>query len=879
MTQFLDALEEFKTSRQTRIALYRPSGSANDKLYHELMRALSKHGLVKQVDQYFLQSYEALLGGNLDILVVPELDALEVSLFRHLSDFIKGGGALIASGDDLLMRGKTFPFTHFGNEEIVPRPQYFFKRTVASLGIKPYVADIAPHQASMDTDFVIGAPQGLIRLALAPAGVNANTTSDRRRPFPGMGTQFVERYQVLRHYEVVTGHDACGRHINTPVTFTQNWETGARLCLFASNIEGSLLDDRTPHYADLIEASVRFCENRILATKCSPHFACYRQGEEVRIAYSVKNFSRSDAAFSVTLAITGNREVFFDTIEHAAAAGEEIEGEILWAPKLFDADYYHIRLRVIVGEFVVSKVDNAFVVWDEQVVAQGPRMEITDNDYIDVNGKRSVLTGANYYESHQAASMWVKPNIAKLNSDLEQMSKFGINFIRVHYHHPKWFYDHHLYEQGFVPREYEDLGKSPLPSEAQLRTYDAHIYLCQKHGIIYGGDIFTLRPSEMGDARGWMMVQDYMWLDDKLACQKQFLDLLVPRYLSVPGLTWDLFNEPFGVMDGTLPVFYEQFNAWARRLISHMRELGDTHTVTVGDNICINGFEPVSDYLSPHAFYRKAAGLKTKSKKPAVFQEAWMDRPSTPEGDQLQVGDMKLALTDTFRTGMAGFAPWQWTQQLAMWQAEHTYHGENWDDTLGCCVRGDATLKPSGRWYSDFIAMINDLVFLGYNAIEGANDGDADASKSGMEITLQALSADVARNAGGVISTDKGDLTIKSAPEVLPGEHYLILIEDGAVRRGIARKFSKSSTYQIAASVDCDIWFKFDRANRFALVKADGPCSLSISVSAPPTNIVLCDAAGNPTGVSAAFEMSDGAVSLTIESWQTYYWFKIEHWS
>ena len=42
-----------------------------------------------------------------------------------------------------------------------------------------------------------------------------------------------------------------------------------------------------------------------------------------------------------------------------------------------------------------------------------------------------------------------------------------------------------------------------MPDEAAWRTFDAFIYLCQKLGIAYGGDLFTLVPEEMGDPRGW----------------------------------------------------------------------------------------------------------------------------------------------------------------------------------------------------------------------------------------------------------------------------------------------------------------------------------------------------------------------------------------
>jgi len=878
MTNFLDALRAFKSSDKTRIAVYRPSASRNNALYESLVSTLSKRATAIVVDQYFIESYRGLLSGSIDILFVPELDETELGFFRHISAYVaKFGGALVVGGQNLLMEGKALPITIFGNEEVRPNPEFFFKRSVGTLGIKPYVADVAPQRAVFDTDFVDGVSNKSIDHTLPPQGAALNTSSDRRRPFPDFGTQFTERYEVLRNYEIVRGCDAHGRHINSAVTFAQNWETGARMCVFASNNEGSFLHPETPYYAELINAAVSFCENKLIAVDCFPHYACYRQGEDVRVGYKVKNCADAPATFSVKVTIRGGKEEFSKTLEHTAATGEEIRGLALWRPGIFSTDYYDIEMQVLAGSRVVSKASNGFVVWDEHVAKKGPTMAVADDTYIHLNEKSVIITGTNYYESHRAATQWVKPNISKLRADLKQMSDFGINLVRIHYHHPKWFYDHSEYEQGFVAEAYQDLGESYLPNEAQLRTHDAHVYLCQKYGIVFSPDLFTLTPHELGDARGWIMVQDYMWFEETLACQKEFLDLLIPRYLDVPGISWDLFNEPIGPFDDTLPKFYAQFNKWGAELIAHMRSLGDTHTVTVGDNICIHGFEPISDYLSPHAFYRKAAGLKRDARKPVVLQEIWIDRPHTPEGEQLQAGDMKLALTDAFRTGLAGFAPWQWTEQLAMWQADNTYHGENWDDKLGCCVRGDATLKPAGRWYRDFIAVTADLEFISFEQFEKSESNAGPARQSGEEVANAGLSAEIVKNIGGVITTNKGLLTITHSRDVEIGGLYLKLAENGLLRRGIARKESRGEAYTITADTDCDVWFTMDVDGAFELIKADAPCTLSFRCNKTPTKVALFDRTTDQTFGAAAFEINDRTCRITIEPWCTYYWLKVTY--
>ena len=54
MTNFLDTLNAFRSSKKTRIAVYRPSASTNDDLYSNLVEVLSPRATALVVDQYFL---------------------------------------------------------------------------------------------------------------------------------------------------------------------------------------------------------------------------------------------------------------------------------------------------------------------------------------------------------------------------------------------------------------------------------------------------------------------------------------------------------------------------------------------------------------------------------------------------------------------------------------------------------------------------------------------------------------------------------------------------------------------------------------------------------------------------------------------------------
>lgn len=873
MSTFPEALEVLKNATDTRIVIIRPGRARDLPIHGQVMDAIRDCGTVVMVDTNFLQSYVGMRRLT-DVLVIPELDTLDVDDYRHVAEYVRAGGHIVMSANDLFSTGKTLQGTRMAAYAEERGELSYFRRTKAELGIKPYVSDVPPATLTIDTDFVAELPAQLLVVDVGRASVQINTTSDRRRPFEQWGTQFAQRYEVLRNHPVVQGFDPAGRNVSTVVDFAENWETGARLCIFTGHGAGTILDPDAPHFAPLLRSAVAFASQRIIGASCQPNYACYRQGETVRVTYDVASFDTEAREISVGLTILGDADEVVFTRNHRVDGGAHAIGQFEWEPESFATDFYRLELVVTDGGRVLSKVENGFVVWDPAVAENGPAFE-ADGSLFKVGGERKLVYGANYYESHQGSHMWVTPNVAKLSCDLAQMSSFGLNFIRVHYHHPKWFYDHFLDAEGFVPEAYRHLGEQVLPNERSLRIFDAHVYLCQKFGIVWGGDLFTLRPEEMGDARGWFGVQDYLWLEEALEVQKAFLDVLIPRYLDVPGISWDLYNEPMGVLDQE-DEFYDNFNVWASKIREHIRSLGDRHTVTIGDNFSTGGFEPVSDYLAYHANFRWAGQLSRGSGKPELLQEVWMDRPPTPEGDVAQRQDLRSALIDTFRTGLAGFCPWQWTQQLGMWQSGASWGGENWDDYLGTCVRYDQTVKPGGRLFADFIELLRGVRILDLdstNAIEAI----AEQVPNGIGNTSgfspdQSSTIDIP---SGSIETDLGRVAFAQPASMRLGDHY-VLLDAGDSVRGMARGHVDTLGHRLRADDETDLWFIFDRDGKDR-VKADAAGLVELTTSRTPTSITTFDPLGEAESRAVEFTSVDGTTLIDVEPWHTHYWLEISY--
>ena len=852
MKAFTQSLHTFKQSDKTKIAIYRPEKSTNDALYESVVSVFRPTACVEVVNTFFLYSYDAMFCKRFDILMVLESELLITQDCVRIREYLRRGGALIIGGSNMLMQEivtkRDAQASYFGvKKDDEEDALTLYKKTLAHIGIKPYVSDVVPSKVSFDTDFLEGVADTWKDMVIPPDSAKMNTTSNRRAPQPYAGTCFPERYEVLRNFEVVSGYDALGRKLNTAVNFAQNYETGARVCLIASNAENSFLDAKNPYFASILQSSVKFCLNEIMVSFFESSYACYKYGENPQITYTIKSFASVEKTVDAQVRIMGaGNTVITQTFRHVIAPGEEIAGSMFWENAEFTEDFYETDIRLYENGSIISKADNAFVIWNEEVLAQGSEM-FCDGEYFLKNGKRGALLGTNYYDSNSGSAMWVYPNISHLNADLKDMADFGIEWVRVHYHHPKWFCDFFRQLGAEVPERYRGLDASYLPGEKHLRIFDAHVYLCQKYHMIMNYDLFTLIPEELGDPRGWGGPIDYICLEEKIEKQKEFLSLIVNRYKGIPGIAWDIHNEPHytGLTPETYHRFVEPVSLWIKMMRDYIAGLGEKHPITSGGFMNFldedaDAPHDIVDYLTIHAFWRYAD--QTKSNifvGPQVYHEAWMNRPYTPEGCLEQLADMRYALINSLRVGFAGFMPWQWTEQVAMWQAEGTYYGENWDDLLGCCVHNNGTLKPAGRFFRDFIRVFNDLEidsYLGDNKIR----------------------------------TKNGLITFGVPQEMHAGEYYMLYTENDVPVRGIAWGNIVEKDFTISTnSESANVFFDFSRDNS-VYCKADEACHFTASFSKDITKAVFTNGKEE-----VEIPVNGKVLELDLTDWQTYYWIRL----
>jgi hypothetical protein len=235
------------------------------------------------------------------------------------------------------------------------------------------------------------------------------------------------------------------------------------------------------------------------------------------------------------------------------------------------------------------------------------------------------------------------------------------------------------------------------------------IYLCQKYNIVYGGDLFTLVPSEMGDPRGWFGTWETIYDPDQRKVQKEFLRLLCLRYKNIPGISWDLFNEP-----SYIP--HPDIVEWAKELCSVVKEISPNMLLTVGGADNLGG---VVDYDSPHG--NPDSHYFNKRNKPYLVQEMYVDNKENFSYELIQGEDIRKYYTIAIRNGFAGICPWSWTRQMRLRQDSYEHHFsftmEKWDDRLGMHVHDDGTMKVAGQIFKDISILMKSVVLMDFDTI------------------------------------------------------------------------------------------------------------------------------------------------------------------
>ena len=254
-------------------------------------------------------------------------------------------------------------------------------------------------------------------------------------------------------------------------------------------------------------------------------YACYRQGEAIKLLAEVSNFGPTAQRGKVVLEVRrgGAKDpTFATTLPVAVKPGDTTKLETMWKPPARPDDMYYIRAMLVEEgkDGKVAEVDreyNAVVIWDDAVVKAGLSPKIQDT-YFQIAGKPLFMTGNQNWWG-QVGSVSARSPL-KMERDYAMMQDNGLHFSRC-------FLSWH--------------------DEREKRMSDAWVYLAQKHKIVlfHTPNLFNS-------------------MEDKVqAEQEKWAKEIGERYKDVPGVVVDISNEPYFTLNSD-PNATAPFNEWLK---------------------------------------------------------------------------------------------------------------------------------------------------------------------------------------------------------------------------------------------------------------------------------------------------------------------------
>ncbi len=239
--------------------------------------------------------------------------------------------------------------------------------------------------------------------------------------------------------------------------------------------------------------------------------ACYRQRETVRIGVTVANRGRFNRRGIVRVWVD-DRMIHEQALDAAPGGGQGCRVETSWKPGGFERDFYRVRAVLTLPDRT-DEVETAFCVWNEDVIRKGRKIDLREN-YFTVDGRAAYLTGCN-----QTGRMWLSEyeNPLVWRGDFAGMRDHGLILWRVlHF--------------SAVMGHSDPMSLARDIPEKVLRQTDAIVQLAQKYGVVL-----------------FLTLHDWMPLEltgEQLAAQAKWNRFWANRYRDVPGILYDIQNEP-----------------------------------------------------------------------------------------------------------------------------------------------------------------------------------------------------------------------------------------------------------------------------------------------------------------------------------------------
>jgi len=467
----------------------------------------------------------ALNTKNVDVLIIPCSPAYPSGGREALLGFLKAGGSFVSIGgyafDELVAPGGGASAPPTVRAKDMDRAQPIAESTNTRYGahgdtmrLKPdQVGAFAPSYLLEHVAYAATAPgqhilKDAVRIDGPLEGFAACAMTGSNSPvFPDVHGRWIP---------ILNAYDSLGRlrgSVGSVVHMFDGPFKGSSWALFGvtnRDLFGG------PHGKALLAAALRAVARKTYAHSARTELACYRQGERVHLLWQVSNLGRQTRELHFRVRLDGEEATQGGL---GVASGKTATMQTLVHTGRFDRDFYRVVLELTEDGKPIDLVETAFVVWDDKVAQAGPKIALSGN-YLRWNGEPRFVCGTNqtgmmWYSAHEDPLTWER--------DFAKMEAHGIRMLRILHFSP--------FASDDPPHWGKDgvLGLRHRPKRL-LRQTDAIVQLAQKHGVAVFLTLHDWMPVELSDA--------------ELDAQRDWNRFWAARYRGVPGILYDVQNEP-----------------------------------------------------------------------------------------------------------------------------------------------------------------------------------------------------------------------------------------------------------------------------------------------------------------------------------------------
>ncbi|MBI2914722.1 MAG: beta-galactosidase [Firmicutes bacterium] len=299
----------------------------------------------------------------------------------------------------------------------------------------------------------------------------------------------------------------------------------------------------------LVQTLVRVAAEGPSSLKVRPGLACYEAGSIPTLSLRFERFPRPGGArreYRLAMRVVKDGEVTCEQSHEIVATGSVVTAEIPLHLRV-ERGLQVVHCSLSDGTSVIARYRTGFWGRDPQLLSRGSNLSM-DGDHFRRGGEVYPVVGTTYHAGDVHRKFLFDPNPYVWDRDFRAMKAAGVNMVRT----GLWAY-------------WRKVMPTPgLLNEVALKALDAFVHTARTHDIPVIFTLFAFLPEK------WEGVHPY--LDPlSVSAQKEYVLGVARRYKGVPGLLWDLINEPtFGTSDklwSTRPTYGpHELAAWRKWL-------------------------------------------------------------------------------------------------------------------------------------------------------------------------------------------------------------------------------------------------------------------------------------------------------------------------